>query len=180
MKARHAHFSPPARFFHWLMAPLVVAMLFIGVGMVATVSQWHLTLLAIHKPLGIAILVLVVIRFVVRITHRPPPLPNDMPGWQQRVAAGSHWLFYLLLLLMPLIGWSMLSAGGFPVHLFGCVDLLPIAPHNTHLYAFLRMAHTWLAMLLFISFLMHLAAAMFHGLIRRDGVFASMARGSKN
>ena len=50
MKAAHAHFSLSARFFHWLMAPLVIAMLFIGVGMVATVSRLHLTLIAIHRP----------------------------------------------------------------------------------------------------------------------------------
>jgi cytochrome b561 len=67
MKAGHPHFSLPARFFHWLMAPLVVAMLFIGVGMVATVSRLHLTLIALHRPLGIAILVLVVLRLIVRI-----------------------------------------------------------------------------------------------------------------
>ncbi len=179
MKAGRAHFSPLSRLLHWLMAPLVVAMLFIGVVMVSTVSPLRLTLLGIHKPLGIAILVLVVIRFAVRIVHRPPPLPNDMPLWQQRAAAGSHWLFYVLLLLMPLIGWSMLSAGGFPVHLFGSVDLVPIMPRNPRLYALLRTLHTWLAMLLFVSFLVHFAAALFHGLIRRDGVFSSMARGSK-
>ncbi|QYD72483.1 cytochrome b [Paraburkholderia edwinii] len=178
MKAGHAHFSLPARFFHWLMAPLIVAMLFIGVGMVATVSRLHLTLIAIHRPLGIAIFVLVVLRLIVRITHRPPPLPNDMPGWQRCVAHGSHWLLYLLLFAMPLVGWSMLSAGGFPVHMFPGLDLPPIVSQNPRLYAFLRGAHTWLAMLLFVTFLGHLAAAMFHGLIRRDGVFSSMARGN--
>jgi cytochrome b561 len=179
MKAGHPHFSLPARFFHWLMAPLVVAMLFIGVGMVATVSRLHLTLIALHRPLGIAILVLVVLRLIVRITHRPPPLPGDMPGWQRCIAHGSHWLLYLLLFAMPLIGWSMLSAGGYPIHMFAGFDLPPIVPQSPHLYAFLRGAHTWLAMLLFVSFLGHLAAAMFHGLIRRDGVFSSMVRGNR-
>jgi cytochrome b561 len=177
MSAANKHFSLPARFLHWLMAPLVVAMLFIGVGMVATLSAWHQTLLAIHKPLGIAILVLVSVRIIVRLTHRTPPLPDDMPHWQQRIAHLSHWVFYALLFAMPLVGWSMLSAGGFPIHLAGAVNLPPIVPQDVRLYAFLRSAHTVLALLLFATFLAHLGAALFHGLIRRDGVFSSMAKG---
>jgi len=177
MSADRKHFSPSARFLHWLMAPLVIAMLFIGVGMVATLSSWHQTLLAIHKPLGIAILVLVSVRFIVRLTHRTPPLPDDMPRWQQHIAHLSHWVFYALLFAMPLVGWSMLSAGGFPIHLFGPVNLPPILPQDVRLYALLRSAHTVLALLLFATFLAHLGAAMFHGLIRRDGVFSSMAKG---
>src|SRR6267154_1549460 len=82
-----------------------------------------------------------------------------------------HWL------MAPLVGWSMLSAGGFPVHLFGPVNLPPIVPQDVQLYALLRSAHTVLALLLFATFLAHLGAALFHGLIRRDGVFSSMAKG---
>jgi cytochrome b561 len=171
------HFSPSARLLHWLMAPLVIAMLFSGIGMVATLSSWHQTLLAIHRPLGIAIFVLVVIRLCVRLTHRTPPLPEDMPRWQQVIAHLSHWVFYALLFAMPLVGWSMLSAAGYPIHLFGPVNLPPVVPQNVRLSAFLREAHTWLALLLFATFLAHLGAAMFHGLIRRDGVFSSMAKG---
>ncbi len=178
MKSSPAHFSPLARFFHWLMAPLVIAMLFVGVGMVSTVSQRHLTLLALHRPLGIAILVLVVLRLIVRITHRTPPLPEETPLWQRRAAKMSHGLFYLLLLAMPLVGWSMLSAGGFPVHLFGDVNLPPLVAQDPRLYAFLRETHTWLAIVLFVTFIVHFAAAMFHALILRDGVFSSMVCGS--
>src|SRR5260370_40714156 len=110
------------------MGPLSIAMLFIVVGMVATLSSWHHTLLAIHKPLGMAILVLVSVRFIVRLTHRTPPLPNDMPRWQQHIAHLSHWVFYALLFAMPLVGGSMLSAGGFSIHLFGSVQPPPILP----------------------------------------------------
>jgi cytochrome b561 len=173
------HFSPAARWIHWLMAVLVIGMLFIGVGMVATLSSWHQTLIAIHRPLGIVILALTVLRLAVRMTHRTPALPDDMPRWQQRIAHGSHWLFYGLLFAMPLVGWSMLSAGGFPIVMLGGVHLPPIAPVNVRLYALLRSAHTYLALLLFATFVMHFAAALFHGLIRRDGVLASMARSGR-
>jgi cytochrome b561 len=161
------------------MAPLILAMVFIGVGMVATVSHAHDTLIAIHKPLGIALLVLVLIRAGVRIRRGSPPLPGDMPALQRIAAKLSHLVLYVLMAAMPLIGWAMLSAAGDPVTLFGALHLPPIVPHDVRLYALLRALHTWLALALFATVLMHLAAALFHGLIRRDGVFSSMARGER-
>ncbi|WP_322011961.1 cytochrome b [Paraburkholderia sp. J12] len=177
MNAPRRHFSAPSRLLHWTMAVLIIAMLFVGVGMVSTVSRLHLTLLALHRPLGIAILVLVIVRAVLRLTCGAPPLPADLPGWQRAGAHASHLALYALMAAMPLIGWSMLSAGGYPVVMFGSVHLPPIAPHNVALYAALRAAHSWLAFALFAVVLMHLAAALFHAWIRRDSVFASMARG---
>ncbi|HEY2604820.1 cytochrome b [Paraburkholderia sp. RL18-103-BIB-C] len=173
------HFSPLARLLHWTMAPLIVAMLFIGVGMVASVSRAHNTLVAIHKPLGIALLLLVVLRVAVRITRGAPPLPADMATPQRIAAKASHLVLYALMVAMPLIGWGMLSAAGYPVTLYGPLHLPPIAPHDVALFALLRALHTWLAFTLFATVLLHLAAALFHGLIRRDGVFSSMARSDR-
>ena len=168
-------FHARARLLHWMMAPLVVAMLFIGIGMLSTTSSAYALLLAIHKPLGAAILVLVLLRIHTRFRHRPPPLPSDLPRLQRRAATLSHWLLYALLLLMPVSGWAMLSAAGYPVTLLAGIRLPPIAPHDAGLFAWLRGAHHWLALLLFATFLLHLAAALFHALVRRDGVLESMA-----
>jgi len=172
------HFDLRARVLHWLMAALIVAMLFIGVTMVASVSQrpW---LIDLHRPLGIAILLLAVVRLAHRLRHRPPPLPADLPRWQVRAAHASHWLLYALMLAMPLIGWAMLSAGGYPVAMIGRFQLPAIVPHDPVLYAWLRDAHGWLARLLFATVLLHLSAALFHAWVRRDGVFSSMARGRR-
>ena len=83
MKAVAKTFTPTARVLHWLMAIMILAMLFIGVGMVASVSARHEWLLHIHKPLGIAILILAVVRLAVRLLHPPPPLPIDLPALQK-------------------------------------------------------------------------------------------------
>jgi len=173
------HFSPLARVLHWTMAVLIVAMLFIGVAMVATVSQAHATLIALHRPLGAALLVLALIRVVVRLKNGSPALPDDMPILQRFAAKASHLVLYGLFIAMPLIGWAMLSAGGYPVTLFGAWHLPAIVPQNVDLFALLRALHTWLAFALFATVLAHIAAALFHGLIRRDGVFSSMARGER-
>jgi cytochrome b561 len=170
------HFNLTARVLHWSMAVLILTMLFVGIGMVASMSL-RPTLISLHRPLGIAILLLVIVRLINRLRHRPPPLPADLPVVQVFAAKASHWLLYTLMFAMPLVGWSMLSAGGYPVTLFKGFALPPIAPHDATIYAVLRSAHTWLALLLFATVLIHLAAALFHAWVRRDGVFGSMARG---
>lgn len=107
-------FHPFARVLHWLMAVLILAMLFIGVSMVADLSLRHPVLISLHKATGLALLVLVVLRIAVRLTLPHPPLPNDLPKLQRWAAGASHLLLYGLMLAMPLLGWAMLSAGDYP------------------------------------------------------------------
>lgn len=173
------HFSPVQRLLHWSMAAAMLAMLFIGVIMVSTLSRAHTLLIAWHRPLGIVILALVLIRIVVRVKRGAPPLPDSVPSLQQTAAHASHWLLYALMLVMPLIGWGMVSAGGYPVTLFGAYHLPPLVSPDARLFAILRALHSWLAFALFALVIVHLAAALMHGLIRRDGVFSSMARGQR-
>src|SRR5262245_4933673 len=173
MTTQHRPFTPLSRLLHWTMAVLILAMLFIGIGMVASLPHYH-TLLSIHRPLGILILALVAIRLVNRLLNPPPPLPEGMPAWQRFVAVGSHVLLYALMFALPLVGWAMLSAAGYPIVLYGPLQLPPIAPQIPELFATLRTTHTVLALLLFATFLAHLAAALTHALIYRDDVFPSM------
>ncbi|MGE7956049.1 cytochrome b [Pseudomonas sp. NPDC089530] len=177
MNRQPKHFAPLARLLHWLMALLILAMLFIGAGMVASVSERHQWLIHLHKPLGIAILLLVIVRLVVRFSTRQPPLPADLPGWQVLAAKASHGLLYALMLILPLLGWAMISAAGDPVMLGSALRLPSILPADAGLFALLRKAHGFLAYLLFLTVLLHLAAALFHGWIRRDGVLQSMLHG---
>ncbi|HDS1058842.1 cytochrome b [Pseudomonas putida] len=163
-------FHPFARVLHWLMAVLILSMLFIGVSMVADLSLRHPVLISLHKATGLALLVLVVLRIAVRLTLPHPPLPNDLPKLQRWAAGASHLLLYGLMLAMPLLGWAMLSAGDYPRPL----GLPAIAPHNLQLYAVLRQAHGWAGYLLFATVLVHVGAALMHAWVRRDGVLRSM------
>jgi cytochrome b561 len=174
MQQHSTMFSLTARVLHWLMAAMIVAMIFIGIGMVASVSERHLWLVRLHKPLGIAILVFAVIRLTVRLRRRPPALPQDLSQFQILAVRLSHGLLYALMFAMPLIGWAMLSAGGYPVMLSESLRLPSIFPVSAGAFAVLRHLHGWLATLLFLTFLGHMAAALYHGLIRRDGVLSSM------
>src|SRR5215468_11464954 len=168
-------FTPLQRSLHWLMALCILAMLFIGVGMLSTVKPKYLTLVSIHKPLGIAILVLALVRLAVRLRYGAPPLPPDLPEPMKLAAQLSHYALYALMIGMPLLGWGMLSAAAYPVVLFGGVHLPPILPRSDGLHTLLWNAHFYLAFVFFALILMHVAAALFHAFVRRDGVFEAMA-----
>jgi|SRR5262252_2203990 len=174
IEVRH-RFSPLQRLLHWFMAACLLAMLFIGVGMVSTVMPKYLALVSIHKSLGIAILVLALIRIAVRLYWGVPELPADLPEPMKLAAELSHYTLYALMIGMPLLGWTMLSAAAYPVVLYEGIWLPAILPQSDSLHTLLWDAHFYLAFLFFALILMHVGAALFHALIRRDGVFASMA-----
>ena len=167
-------FTRFSRLLHWSMAAMVIAQLLIGVTMVASLSYYPL-LLAIHRPLGVAILAFALIRLANRLTHRPPPFLATMSRAERRIATWSEYLLYALLLLQPLVGWAMLSAARYPITLYGPVHLPGIAPHNITLYAVLRQSHSVLALLLFVTFTAHMCAVLFHTLVLRDGLLDRMA-----
>ena len=174
MASQQRQFTALSRLLHWTMAAMVLTMLCVGVAMVVSLGSYHV-LVSIHRPLGIAILILVIVRFVNRLVNRPPPLPATISRAERLAITASEYTLYGLMFLMPLIGWGMLSAARYPIVLYGPLRLPPILPHDLTLYAWLRDLHTELAYLFFATFLAHFGAALFHGLIRRDGVFASMA-----
>lgn len=166
-------FALPSRILHWLMAVLILAMLFIGVAMVASIADYR-WLVAIHRPLGIAILGLAILRLINRRLTKLPPFPPTMAPWERFVASWSERLLYTLMIALPLVGWGMLSAGHYPIVMFGAVHLPPILPAHPMLYAVLRQAHTIMAYLLFATILAHLGAVLFHTLIVRDRILDRM------
>src|SRR3989440_444002 len=107
MSTQRRQFTALSRLLHWTMAAMVLAMLGIGVAMVASLANYH-ALVAIHRPLGIAILVLVVVRFVNRLLNPPPPLPATMSRAERLVATASDFAMYGLMFVLPLVGWGML------------------------------------------------------------------------
>lgn len=175
MTAHRTRFAAPQRFLHWFMAACIISMLFIGIGMISVVTPKYLTLIRIHKLLGLLILVLALIRLTFRIAYGAPALPPDLPFLIKLAAESSQWIFYGLMVAMPLIGWGMLSASSHPVILSGGVHLPPILPVNPRLYAQLREAHYLFALAFFALILMHFAAILFHKLVRNDGIFETMA-----
>ena len=163
------------RLLHWLMAACIVAMLFIGVGMVSTITPKYLPLTSIHKTLGVALLVLVLIRLALRLYYGAPPLPADLPWTMKLGAKLSHQALYGLMIVMPLLGLGMLWAAAYPVVLYGGIRIPALLSQSDRLHTLLWNAHFYLGFAFFALVLLHLAAALFHALIRRDGVFETIA-----
>src|SRR5690242_20608380 len=134
MSVEQHRFAFSSRILHWAMAAMILSMFFIRAAMVASLADYHV-LLSIHRPLGIAILILVVVRFANRRWHKPPPFPITMSRSERVAATASEYLMYILMFVLPLVGWGMLSAGNYPVVLFGSLHLPFILPHNLMLYA---------------------------------------------
>lgn len=174
MTASTRSFSPLQRTLHWVMAAAVLAMLFIGVGMVSTTTPKYVPLVAIHKTLGVVILLLAIVRLAVRLRLGAPALPADLPRPMRLAAHLSHYALYGMIFAMPLLGWAMMSAAAYPIVLAGDIRLPPILPQSDTMHALLWTAHATLAFLFFGLILMHLSAALFHGLVRHDGVLGSM------
>jgi cytochrome b561 len=167
-------FTALSRLLHWTMAAMILTMLGIGVSMVVSLDNYQV-LVSIHRPLGIAILILVVIRFVNRLFSPLPPFPATMSRAETLVAKASEFTMYGLMFALPLVGWGMLSAARYPIVLYGSLHLPFILPHDAMLYAVLRKAHTILAYLFFLTILAHFGAILFHTLIVRDGILKRMA-----
>ena len=120
-------FALLSRILHWLMAAMLLAMLFIGVSMVTSLGNYH-RLVAIHRPLGIMILILAAIRLINRRFTKLPPFPPTMSAQERFAATASERLLYALMFVLPIVGWSMLSAGHYPIVMFGPLHLPPILP----------------------------------------------------
>jgi cytochrome b561 len=167
-------FAGTSRLLHWTMAAMVLTMLCVGVAMVASLANYHV-LVSVHRPLGAAILVLVVVRAVNRLLNPPPPWPATVSRPERLAATASEYTMYGLMFVLPLVGWGMLSAARYPVVLYQSLHLPFILPHNVLLYAALRRAHTVLAYFFFLTILAHVGAILFHTFIVRDKMFDRMA-----
>lgn len=159
---------------HWLLAIAIVAVF--GVGLYVDDlprSPERLQLITWHKWAGIAILALSAVRLLWRLTHRPPAdLP--MPSWQQRSAKAVHVVMYGLFFAVPLAGWAHSSAAGFPIMWFGVMPLPDFVPVDKALAHDFKELHEVFAWALTAMVALHVAAALKHQFIDRDGLIARM------
>ncbi|WP_292011102.1 cytochrome b [Chryseobacterium sp.] len=172
------NFNLMGRILHWLMATMILSTIFIGLGMMTSLSSrpW---LIDLHVPIGVAILFLCILRFINRIVNPIPELPMEMPKIEKRIAHFMHWIMYALMFVLPLTGWAQLSAGGFQAKVTQNIILPPILNLSPVLYAWLHDIHRFLAWSLFFIVVGHLSIALLHALVMKDGIFPSMTGGNR-
>lgn len=159
---------------HWVLALALVGCFCLGFYMSELpISPWRLRLFNYHKWTGITILALSVWRLLWRLTHLPPE-HACMPAWQQSMARGAHGLLALLSLAIPLVGWAYSSSAGFPIVVFGVLPLPDFVPVDKALADALKSWHKALAWTLVLVVVAHIAAALKHQFIDRDGLLSRM------
>ena len=173
-----ASYDPMARTLHWLTVLLVATEYAVGVAMPHIHRHTPVgALIAVHLALGSGILLLVVLRVAWRLTHRAPP-PPPLPGWQRYVAGCTHFALYAALLLTPFAGWATASAHGWPVRAFGVMPLPALLAHPPQVPPWFWGVHVFLVWwVLFNLIVLHVAAALYHRIIKRDPVLTRMLPG---
>jgi cytochrome b561 len=169
------HWHAISKLLHWLMAALILAMAWLGLTMGGLPNgPDKIATYALHKSIGLSVLALAIVRLLWRLrTDAPAPVAGT-PAWQARLATATHAALYLLLFALPLTGWLLNSAAGFPLQWFGLFNLPALAGQNEALQAFATGAHELLFWLLAVLVLAHAGAALFHHLFQGDATLARM------
>ena len=170
--ARWGHVS---QFLHWLIVVLIIAQVILAnIAEDLPIGMKKLAMFARHKSVGITILSLAVLRLLWRWANPTPALPTTLKPYERMLAGLTHFGLYLLLFAMPLTGWMMTSARGFPVSWFGFLQLPDFVPKNDALYKAMKETHDTLALALYAIVFLHVAAALKHHFVLKDDVLRRM------
>jgi len=163
---------------HWLIAVAVIVQFCWGWWMQGVPKQpagMRADAFNLHKSVGMTILMLMSVRLLWRWGHPPPAFPA-MPKWQAALAHVVHAMLYAVLLLHPLSGYLGSVFSGYPVKLFGMT--LPAWGHNDPaLKNFFSASHFVTSWVLLAAVTLHVAGALKHALVDRDGLLARMGVG---
>jgi cytochrome b561 len=171
-------YSRGAIWFHWIIAALIGVNLAIGL-LHGSLLDGVAGAIPLHKSIGLTVLALTLARISWRLTHRPPRLPATLSTWERAAARASHVAFYALLLALPLSGWAMGSAGRearYPLRWFALFDV-PRLPVSAQTAAVGDAAHSILGYAMAALVIVHVAAALRHHFLLRNGVLARMLPG---
>lgn len=177
-------YHPVSVLLHWVLGLALIGLFAVGLYMTdLPFSPQRLKLYNWHKWAGVTLLALSAFRLIWRLTHRPPALPvaieAAMPGWQKLAHHATHHGLYLLFFAVPLLGWAYSSAAGFPIVLFGVLPLPDFVPVSEELAELIKPLHKLSALAMMALVLLHVAGALKHQLVDRDGLIARMGFGRR-
>lgn len=175
--ALDSHYAAPVRRMHWTIFTLVLlAYVFVNIfDLFPKGSGARINLLASHYIMGLAVLVLILPRLLLRLRHGRPPVSPQPPTWSEHIGNLTHVLLYLFLFIQPILGIITLQIGGKPVTLFG-VTLLPsfVTHPDRKLGHWWEHIHTTLGTIFYYVIALHILAALWHHYMRRDNTLKRM------
>ncbi len=175
LKNTHDRWGSISQLLHWVVVALILTMAYLGLTMGDLPNgPDKIKTYALHKSIGITILSLVALRLLWRVYAGTPHPASGIPRWQARIASLTHWAMYALLFAMPLSGWVLNSAAGFPLQWFGLFNLPYIVSENHDLHELAEEAHEIMFWLLALLVAAHAGAAFYHHLFLRDATLMRM------
>lgn len=171
-------YTPTAKSLHWLILALLIVQFAIALLMPEIKRDTKPdTLINLHLSFGMLTLLVAVVRLAWRATHREPEPEDGVPPWQTKSARIVHWLLYLLLFAVPVLGWINASWRGFPVVVFG-LEFPKLVATRAPGWGWTGDVHMLLAYYGMLTLLaLHVGAALYHYFIRRDRVLQRMLPG---
>jgi cytochrome b561 len=164
-----------ARTLHWITATLVLINLPLGL---VIANKWggplQDDLYNLHRSIGALVIPIILVRFIYRLSHRPPPLPADVPPIQQLAAHATHWLLYGLLIVQPFLGWIGTSAYPAQIVVFGLFELPSIWWEDRPFSDLVLTVHGFVALTIACLVVAHIGAALHHHFVRKDAILARM------
>lgn len=175
LKNTDARWGPVSQLLHWLIVVLIVGQGIVGLTMTQMAkTPQTVQVYALHKSFGLTIFALAVSRLAWRWYAGTPRPVAGMPRWQEIAARLSHWGLYALLFAIPVSGWVLNSAVGFPLQWFGLFNLPALVGRDQALRATAGEVHALLFWTLVALALVHAGAALYHHLFQRDATLARM------
>ncbi len=162
---------------HWLVMLALAATIPLGIMLEKPPEGWGDTLYRLHWSFGMTVLFLMVLRLANRAGSGAPPPHATLTPIERTVSSAVHHALYLLLFVVPLLGWAGKSAYGGAITIFGLFDMPAILGQNEPLAKTLLGAHKIAVKLLMACVVLHVAGAMNHLIIKRDGVMSRMLPG---
>lgn len=178
VERKGASYNGVAKALHWLILALLIAQFIFAWTMPHIGRNTPVTaLISLHFTFGVIILAVAVIRLLWRLTHPEPPPEDGIPPWQTASARLVHWLLYILLFVVPILGWINASYRGMPIVMAG-LELPQLVAARAPGWGWTGDIHGYLAdYALLVLVGLHVAAALYHSFVRRDGVLQRMLPG---
>ena len=169
-------YDPVARGLHWLIAGLAVVVVALGWAIPGAARETgsRELLLLLHRSVGLSIIAAMLARALWRLGHPPPALPSSLAPLERLAAHANHLLLYVFFAVQPLSGYVNAAAAGHAVSLFGVIAIPPLLPEDGRLSQIANAVHLSGQFVIYVLVAAHIAAALMHALIRRDGVFERM------
>ena len=169
-----SRYTKVAIWIHWLIGLAVIANIGLAMLTEGLPRETQRAAMDVHKALGITVLALTVVRILWRLGHKPPPLPASTPAWQKLLSRIVHFLFYALLILLPLSGWVWMSAADRPIDFFGLATIPTIVAPNEGLADVMHDRHEVLGLAMLGLAVVHIVAALKHQFFDRNGLIGRM------